>query len=96
MFQPISKMINLSDRDVMRTIVLPVVVAAVALAIAFIGAIIIGSDSGIDEVNLFVERLSATLEGGWAALWERRPCLRWRREWPRRSIPAVSRCCRPT
>ena len=34
------------------------VVAAVALATAFIGALIIGSDSGIDDVNLFVERLS--------------------------------------
>mgnify|MGYP001299563994 CR=1 FL=1 len=63
MFQPISRVINLSDRDIMRTVVLPVVVAVVALATAFIGAIIIGSDSGIDDVNLFVERLSGDSSG---------------------------------
>jgi cytochrome c biogenesis protein CcdA len=57
-------MINLEERNVMRTIVLPVVVAAVALATAFIGALIIGSDSGIDDVNLFVERLSGD-SGSW-------------------------------
>ena len=64
MFQPISRMINLEERNVMRTIVLPVVVAAVSLATAFIGALIIGSDSGIDDVNLFVERLSGD-SGSW-------------------------------
>ena len=64
MFQPISKVINLNDRDILRTVVLPIVVATVALATAFIGAIIIGSDSGIDDVNLFVERLSGD-SGGW-------------------------------
>ncbi len=64
MFQPISKVINLNDRDIWRTVVLPVVVATVALATAFIGAIIIGSDSGVDDVNLFVERLSGD-SGGW-------------------------------
>ncbi len=64
MFQPIGRMINLEERNVMRTIVLPVVVAAVALATAFIGALIIGSDSGIDDVNLFVERLSGD-SGSW-------------------------------
>ena len=57
-------MINFEERNVMRTIVLPVVVAAVALATAFIGALIIGSDSGIDDVNLFVERLSGD-SGSW-------------------------------
>ena len=58
MFQPISKAINFSNPNFMRSVVLRVVVAAVALATAFIGALIIGSDSGIDDVNLFVERLS--------------------------------------
>ena len=58
MFQLISKVINFSNPNFMRSVVLPVVVAAVALATAFIGALIIGSDSGIDDVNLFVERLS--------------------------------------
>lgn len=48
----------------MRTVVLPVVVASVALATAFIGAIVIGSDTGIDGVNLFVERLSGD-SGSW-------------------------------
>ena len=58
MFQLISKAINFNNPNFMRSVVLPVVVAAVALATAFIGALIIGSDSGIDDVNLFVERLS--------------------------------------
>ena len=58
MFQFISKAINFSNPNFMRSVVLPVVVAAVALATAFIGALIIGSDNGIDDVNLFVERLS--------------------------------------
>ncbi|SUZ67782.1 uncharacterized protein METZ01_LOCUS20636 [marine metagenome] len=48
----------------MRTVALPVVVATVALATAVIGASIIGTDSGIDDVNLFVERLSGD-SGGW-------------------------------
>ena len=64
MFQPISRVINLNDRNFMRTVVLPVVVASVALATAFIGAIVIGSDTGIDGVNLFVERLSGD-SGSW-------------------------------
>ena len=58
MFQLISKAINFSNPNFMRSVVLPVVVAAVALATAFIGALIIGGDNGIDDVNLFVERLS--------------------------------------
>ena len=58
MFQLISKAINFSNPNFMRSVVLPVVVAAVALATAFIGALTIGSDRGIDDVNLFVERLS--------------------------------------
>jgi len=64
MFQPISRVINPDDRNIIRAIMLPVVVAAVALATAFIGAILIGSDSGIDDVNLFVERLSGD-SGSW-------------------------------
>ena len=57
MFQSL-RAINLNDRNIMRSVLLPVVVATVALVMAFVGAIIIGSDSGIDGVNLFVERLS--------------------------------------
>lgn len=71
MFQPISRAINLSDRNIMRTVVLPVVVATIALATAFIGAIIIGSDSGIDGINGFVESLSGSSSstlGGWGLL----------------------------
>ena len=71
MFQPISRAINLSDRNIMRTIVLPVVVATIALATAFIGAIIIGSDSGIAGINGFVESLSGSSSstlGGWGLL----------------------------
>ena len=71
MFQPISRAINLSDRNIMRTIVLPVVVATIALATALIGAIIIGSDSGIDGINGFVESLSGSSSstlGGWGLL----------------------------
>ena len=63
MFQLISKAINCSNPNFMRSVVLPVVVAAVALATAFIGAHIIGNDSGIDDVNLFVERLSGDSSG---------------------------------
>ena len=48
----------------MRTLMLPVLVAFVALAVAFIGAILLGRDSGIDDVNLFVERLSGN-SGSW-------------------------------
>ena len=64
MFQPISRMINSNDRNITRTIMMPSGVAAIALATAFIGALIIGSDSGIDDVNLFVERLSGD-SGSW-------------------------------
>ena len=55
----------------MRSIVLPVVVATVALATAVVGAIIIGSDSGIDGINGFVESLSGSSSsrlGGWGLL----------------------------
>ena len=64
MFLSINKVINPDERNLIRAIMVPVVVAAVALATAFIGAILIGSDSGIDDVNLFVERLSGD-SGSW-------------------------------
>ena len=57
-------MINLNNRDIMRTIFAPMAVSAVALASALIGALIIGNDTGIDDVNLFVERLSGD-SGSW-------------------------------
>jgi cytochrome c biogenesis protein CcdA len=57
-------MINSNDRNITRTIMMPLGVAAIALATAFIGALIIGRDSGIDDVNLFVERLSGD-SGSW-------------------------------
>ena len=65
------KMINLSQVNIMRSIVLPVVVATVALTIAIVGAILIGNDSGIDGVNGFVESLSGSSSstlGGWGLL----------------------------
>ena len=57
-------MINLNNRDIMRTIFAPIAVSAVALASALIGALIIGNDTGIDGVNLFMERLSGD-SGSW-------------------------------
>lgn len=71
MFQPISKVINLNDRNILRTVVLPVAVATVALATAIIGALIIGSGGGIDGVNGFVESLSGGTSrelGSWGLL----------------------------
>ena len=57
-------MINLNNRDIMRTIFAPIAVSAVALASALIGALIIGNDTGIDGVYLFMERLSGD-SGSW-------------------------------
>ena len=60
--------INLEQVNIMRSIVLPVVVATIALATSVIGAIIIGSGGGIDGVNGFVESLSGSSSsklGGW-------------------------------
>ena len=65
------KSINIRQVNVMRTIVLPLVVATVALTTAVVGAVIIGSDSGIDGVNGFVESLSGSSSstlGGWGLL----------------------------
>ena len=55
---------DFDGRAFMRTAMVAVAVATVALVMAFVGAVIIGSDSGIDEVNLFVERLSGD-SGSW-------------------------------
>ncbi len=55
----------------MRSVLLPVVVATVALTTAIVGALIIGSDSGIDGVNGFVKSLSGSSSstlGGWGLL----------------------------
>ncbi len=71
MFQPINRVLELSDRNIMRSVVLPVVVATVALVTAFVGAVVIGSDSGIDGINGFVESLSGSSSsklGGWGLL----------------------------
>jgi len=46
--------------NVLRGIVFPVLVAILALGIAFVGAILIGSGGGIDGVNGFVELLSGS------------------------------------
>ena len=41
-----------------RAWLLPALLTAAALALAIVGALIIGQDEGIDSINLFVERLS--------------------------------------
>ena len=48
----------------LRTLVISVVVTAVALAVAIVGAVVVGGGSGIDSINLFVERLSSN-SGNW-------------------------------
>ena len=63
--------INLNQVNILRSVLLPVVVATVALTTAIVGALIIGSDSGIDGVNGFVESLSGSSSstlGGWGLL----------------------------
>ena len=50
--------LSLHINNPVRTLLLPVLVGSLALAVAFIGAIIIGMDSGIDGVNSFVESLA--------------------------------------
>ena len=49
---------SLRQPDLLRTRILPALVGAVALGIAYVGALIIGKDAGIDGVNGFVESLS--------------------------------------
>ena len=46
-----------------RSVLFPVLVAAAALAVAFVGALLLKSDTGIDGVNLFVEGRSGSLGG---------------------------------
>ena len=48
----------LRETNVWRSLILPGLLAGFALAIAFIGAALIGEDTGIDGINGFVERLS--------------------------------------
>ena len=64
MFQPIIRIINPNERNIVRILLLPVLVAFAALAVAVIGATIVSRDSGIYDVNLFVERLSGD-SGSW-------------------------------
>ena len=49
---------SLFQGRILRSLVLPALVAGLSLAVAVIGAILIGRDSGIDGVNGFVEALS--------------------------------------
>ena len=49
---------SLLQPDFLRTRILPALVGTVALAIAYVGAMIVGSGGGIDGVNGFVESLS--------------------------------------
>jgi cytochrome c biogenesis protein CcdA len=44
--------------QVLRGLLLPGLISAIALSVAYVGALIIGKDSGIDGVNGFVESLS--------------------------------------
>ncbi len=48
----------LRETNVWRRLILPGLLAGFALAIAFLGAALIGKDTGIDGINGFVERLS--------------------------------------
>ncbi len=48
----------LREPQALRSLVVPALVAAGALGIAFLGALILGQDSGVDGVNRFVENLS--------------------------------------
>ena len=71
MSQSIDRAIDLDQRNIARSVVLPLVVATIALATAFVGALMIGSDSGIDGINGFVESLSGSSSsklGGWGLL----------------------------
>ena len=52
--------ISLENVNIWRSVVLPLVVAGVALAVAIVGAVIVGGGGGTDSLNLFVDR---TLSG---------------------------------
>ena len=47
-----------NGRTLFRGVVFPALVATAALTLAFLGALVIRGDSGIDGINLFVEKLS--------------------------------------
>ena len=48
------------DTNFWRSLVLPLAVAGAALAVAIVGAAVVGGEGGIDQINLFVE---GTLSG---------------------------------
>lgn len=50
----------LQRRSPLRTFLLPALVGSLAVAVAVVGAILVGNASGIDGVNSFVETLSGT------------------------------------
>ena len=50
----------LQRRIPLRTFLLPVLVGSLAVAVAVVGAILVGNDNGVDGVNSFVETLSGT------------------------------------
>ena len=51
--------LSLGETNLFRSVLIPFLVAGVALAVAIIGALIVGGgDDGIDSINFFVERLS--------------------------------------
>ena len=54
------RQLSLKDVNLWRRLVLPIGVAAVALAVAIVGAVIVGSGGGTDTLNLFVD---STLSG---------------------------------
>ena len=47
--------LSLREVNIWRTVVLPLVVAGAALALAIVGAVIVGSGGGTDTINLFVD-----------------------------------------
>ena len=61
----------LQRRIPLRTFLLPVLVGSLAVAVAVIGSVLVGNDSGIDGVNSFVETLggnSGSFLGGFGVL----------------------------
>ena len=47
--------LSLREVNIWRTVVLPLVVASAALAVAIVGAVIVGTGGGTDTINLFVD-----------------------------------------
>ena len=52
--------LSLKEVNIWRSVVLPIGVAGIALAVAIVGAVIVGSGGGTDTLNLFVD---STLSG---------------------------------